>query len=1150
VITPSLPHRRINVALAVTVTLAAALLIAMGELNRLSEAALDPQGRSWPFSQLMGPGRIIDHDPAGWNATTSVPQLSDWLRAYLLLDVAFIAAYVLGGFRWLYPRKLGAAVMVVATGVVDIVEDLLALVSGRPTSTRDHSAVAAILPWVSMVKWLLVIILAVVVIRRVVTPAIDLDAVGTDWVERPLSWARARWPFLEGALRWLPSWKIKAALRCTPWLPGLRTWARAAWTQRFSLLPLLPLVFLGLLPGPNMADQLPDVQRRWADSASDASHALWATLALLVLGVAMFFLGRLRTSFVARLVDQDRSSREEPILWIWVVGPLLVALSALTLSLTGASSGAGLNKTRLAVFIGLPVLLVWLPSAVIARLVTENPSTGAEKWVAKHVRRPRKVVLTADHIGPIQVIGDLAACLGLVVGALGLVRSFTAVVALHPGSAAGWAFLIGGAASALLVWLVGARLLPAFTAHTATTTPGTTDRDTSSWVPSITMMIFCVALLLVIGSQPWWFATHAGVVASLTLALLGITGLAGSLAALMQPGGAPYVFWLPVIRLRAAPVISLLLVAMLWASNAGGNVDVHGVRGLTANIATATDGPTKDELGKVAATIADRPTLEAAFDRYVGATDLTPAPTSPGAPTPATSTTPTQDSSVSGYGCFTEKTIGGHTYRLRPLVLVAAEGGGVRAAYWAAAGMQLLSGHTVDDTVRTDTGDTTWTAPTTAEARCGAYSTLFASGASGGSVGLTVAKFTPPDSTGASARDQVVAMAAPEGLGAAAIGLTIRDLIYASVGIPLTAEYDTTPSTGKWFDRAGLLERSWEHSSPALAQPFLPYGQTTPPPSQPWHLVFGSTSMTTGCRQLVSQLTLATAPGDTQATDTTGRCSQSDRFAAQTGDLLADYSPTQTTPATDPPETAPEQHCLGKLTAATASMLSGRFPYVTPSGVVGPCGPQPTQQLVDGGYTENTGLGTIVDLSTQWLPLVQAHNGMALSSPARVRDIVVPVIVYFDNGTGSDLIAPSRSITNELLVPPVGKSRAEFAQADAPALLQRAAALAQSTRLWAGTDTTREADLIKALTTEIDAWRPHPVAVVHQTTEPAVTAPLGWVLSRQSIQTMDHSLAEQTHKRCSPATSTDALCHNGFIGLGDVRDLLTVARDQVPATTP
>jgi hypothetical protein len=49
---------------------------------------------------------------------------------------------------------------------------------------------------------------------------------------------------------------------------------------------------------------------------------------------------------------------------------------------------------------------------------------------------------------------------------------------------------------------------------------------------------------------------------------------------------------------------------------------------------------------------------------------------------------------------------------------------------------------------------------------------------------------------------------------------------------------------------------------------------------------------------------------------------------------------------------------------------------------------------------------------------------------------------------------------------------------------------------------------------------------------------------------MDHSLAEQTHKRCSPATSTDALCHNGFIGLGDVRDLLTVARAQVPATTP
>lgn len=1165
---PPLPlHRRINVPLALSLTLAAALLIAMGELNRLSAAALDPQGRSWPFDQLMGPGRVFDHDPAGWSATSSVPQLNDWLRAYLFLDIAFIAIYTLGGFRWLYPRKLGGAVLVVATGLVDLLEDVLALLVGRPTSSTDTGVVATVLPWVSFAKWLLFIVLAVVLLRRTLTPAIELDAVGNDWVEKFLVRAGSRWPLLKHALQWLPSWKTKAALRCTPWLPGLRTWARAAWTQRFSLLPLLPLVFLSLLPGPNMADQIPDVQRRWADGAGEASHAVWATLALLVLGVAMFYLGRLRTTFVARLIGQDPSTREAPILWIWVVGPLLVALAALTLSLTGAASSAGLNKTRMAVFIGLPVLLVWLPSAVIAHLVTRTPTTRAEKWVAKHVRRPRKLALTPDHVGPILVIGDLAACLGLVVGALGLVRSFTAVVALHPAAGRGWLFLAVGAASALVVWPLGALLIPEFTGPTdadaesdadtytattatptTTTTTTTTDRDTSSWVPSIAMMIFCAALLLVIGSQPWWFAAHAGVVASLTLALLGITGLAGSLAALMQPGGAPYVFWLPVIRLRAAPVITLLLVAMLWASNAGGNVDVHGVRGLTPNIATAKDERTKDELGKVATAIAARPTIQEAFNSYLKATDLPTTTTSPATTTPATnttSTTSTTGSSSASYGCFTEKTIGDHTYRLRPLLLVAAEGGGVRAAYWAAAGMQLLSGHAVDDTVRTDTEDTTWTAPTTADARCGAYSTLFASGASGGSVGLTVAELTPPDSTGATARDQVVAMAAPEGLGAAAIGLTIRDLIYASVGIPLTAEYGATPSTEKWFDRAGLLERSWESSAPVLAQPFLPYDPTTAPPRQPWHLVFGSTSMTTGCRELVSQLTLATAPA---ATDTNGQCSQSDRFAAQTGDLLADYSPSQTTPATDRPDSAPEQHCLGKLTAATASMLSGRFPYVTPSGVVGPCGPQPTQQLVDGGYTENTGLGTIVDLSSQWLPLVQRHNDTELSSPAKIREIVVPVIVYFDNGTGSDLIAPSRSITNELLVPPVGKSRAGFAQADAPALLQRAATLAQSTSLWAGSDSPEETALISTLTDAIDTWRPHPVAVVHQTTEPAVTAPLGWVLSKQSIQTMDHSLAEQTHRRCSPATSTDALCHNGFIGLGDVRDLLTVSRG--PATAP
>jgi hypothetical protein len=53
-------------------------------------------------------------------------------------------------------------------------------------------------------------------------------------------------------------------------------------------------------------------------------------------------------------------------------------------------------------------------------------------------------------------------------------------------------------------------------------------------------------------------------------------------------------------------------------------------------------------------------------------------------------------------------------------------------------------------------------------------------------------------------------------------------------------------------------------------------------------------------------------------------------------------------------------------------MLASRFPFVTPSGVVGPCAAQGEQQLVDGGYVENSGLGTIVDLAPQWQSEVPA----------------------------------------------------------------------------------------------------------------------------------------------------------------------------------
>jgi hypothetical protein len=124
-------------------------------------------------------------------------------------------------------------------------------------------------------------------------------------------------------------------------------------------------------------------------------------------------------------------------------------------------------------------------------------------------------------------------------------------------------------------------------------------------------------------------------------------------------------------------------------------------------------------------------------------------------------------------------------------------------------------------------------------------------------------------------------------------------------------------------------------------------------------------------------------------------------------------------------------------------MLAARFPYVTPSGHVGECarangGTAPIDQLVDGGYLENTGLGTINDLSDIWLPQVRKWNTDELQKPQ--PKLIVPLVAYLDNATGTDKNAPKRDIANEFLLPPLAKFHAGSG-AIAEASLQRASDL-------------------------------------------------------------------------------------------------------------
>ena len=103
-------------------------------------------------------------------------------------------------------------------------------------------------------------------------------------------------------------------------------------------------------------------------------------------------------------------------------------------------------------------------------------------------------------------------------------------------------------------------------------------------------------------------------------------------------------------------------------------------------------------------------------------------------------------------------------YPVRPMLMIAAEGGGIRASYWTVRGLQAIADRT-----------------------CGEYSTLFSGGASGGSVGLTVARFsgTAYDVGNREAVDAVKEMAESEILSRAADGTFVRDLLYGATGIPV-----------------------------------------------------------------------------------------------------------------------------------------------------------------------------------------------------------------------------------------------------------------------------------------------------------------------------------------------------------------------------
>ncbi|MDO5737465.1 MAG: hypothetical protein Q4P15_13440, partial [Propionibacteriaceae bacterium] len=848
--------------------------------------------------------------------------------------------------------------------------------------------------------WLVVAAVALDVTENIVLLAIVL----TGSPDTDMSWIMALVACVITLLKW-----VALLLAVTPMLyaivaiPRGRKWAgrwgRAIYRQRFSLVAVLPIAALALVPGPGIFDQLPDVQRSWLEVGGGRGytgllHATVATILLVAVTFWLFVLGRLFTDQAIR--SSDVADRPPTLLWQWLFGPVAVGMGVLVLVVSGL--GDLIRIGPLLVFCAIPLIIL-----------------AVSWWIRVH--RPTLIppaeVIKAPPISEIWRVGDMLALAIVVVASLGLVRSFTVLLMLGPDRVlqgemgvlkllqAAVPFL--GLAAALVAWQYGVRALM-WTGRQLPLvreliTPGQGDNlsqpaesspDGSAHLPQVReqrrpwllawmCIVLSAALLVVLAMWPAWVAAKVGVLGALMISLGLLMLLVGASAAVHALWAPPEIFWTRWLRMRETPVVTLMAIAIIAASAGGSTPAVHGVRSSAGTVSAATS--------------------------YADAMTQWEART---------------------IDCLV--TVDGS--QVRPMLLVAAEGGGIRAAYWTAAVLKVL----------------------TEETDCGTRSIAVASGVSGGSVGLEVARVSPVEQ----AADAVWRMGDGDALSQASLGMLVRDPMFTITGVPPLIE-------GGWLDRAGLMETAWEAKAPGLAGDF--YG----PPAEGGlaaPLVLNSTDATSGCRVLVTHLAVG---GDA---DAAMRCTDAGAPLAYSRDIRT-YMPSK--------DMVPDKddRCLEGLRGSTAAMLSARFPYVTPSGVVGPCGDTPRAQLIDGGYAEGSGLGSIVDMAPKLL------------AEARAGVPILPIIVFLDNGRGGDLLPIPPQTRSELLIPPMGSLTAGKTQSSTAAWLQRAQALS-------GGDDVMEPKIF----------------VVAQGSAPAVEAPLGWVLSQASKDDMDGSLSEQVDGAC------------------------------------
>jgi len=1026
-------------------SVALAALVAKAEAGSVIQEVM-PTGQ-YSAGALYGPGQLFTpaSPAATLNAWTQAShQFSDlwiWLSVLAGFDVVFIAGYVGLGLAFRSaPARAGEP---------------------RPRLVRG---------WRLLAWWpLYALALANLIQDIIAVTAFCVWIRQHNTVPAGLAWA------LEAAViaKWilvivLAAWLIYRVFTSDASPRRARQITVALKKQRFSLVIVALLAVIATGRGSDVLEQFPDVQRAWITWPPSLGwlHLAFAIAAQVLLAMLLVLLSAMRVQRT-RDTSTPGDRRDQPNYWVWLGVAAAVPALALVLWLTDT---AAVSWRRA---IAVPAVL---GAVMAASLITHWAGrTGPAATAAQAGQVGEGAV--AGNEAATATAGDILAVAAVAVTGLGLVRSFTAA-AMVVGRPYSWAFMAAvavGFAVAALSWVVARGWVERYsrrfdqTYHSTGWNRGmaglrrTGDKEDDGGggtrSPRRPLALFAIPFIvadLLLIFVPLAAARWLGVLATTVIALGTLAVGLAVLAYLVQSRKPLPVFTL--LRLKSTPVITLILIIALTGAVLDTASTLHDIRLPPAVAASAGAVPVRAD---------SSPTLASSLRQWLA----DPLTTSCAVPAP----------SAAG------------AVRVEPLVLVAAAGGGIRAAWWTVQALDRLA-----------------TTP------CRRHAVFAASGVSGGSVGLAIMDASA-DRGAALAR-----VAGPDALAAAIDGLLLRDTIAGMTGLDLAAA--GTPAGQRFPDRAALMEHAWETEDPGLAQPF-PLRR----PALPWLLMFNSTAVGTGCRAIIADRRVAPVTAGPAAS--TPGCGL-----------------TSSGPVPDSYDFFAELPCLTGIDTATAALLSARFPYVTPSGVVNGCGrlaATQVEQYVDGGYADSTGLATLAGLAPQLMTAIRQHNEYALASarPGRPVTLVVPVTVYLGNSPQPEPItgAIAASPPQPLIPLQSGAASAQSQLTGSTALLQQLSAATSRGQWLSCAPSPSPASGPGACARDLAAAArtvPQRLILVVPREFPSVAAPLGWVLSPASRAALSSGVAVEAGGTCPHPARNQTYCPAGVGRLGDLLRLI------------